>query len=93
MKKLVTAFKFMAVLSVLALSSCSDENNEISKQETVQAKVTTADLQKKPLPFTDRSRYSTGPIGRITKSLEKYLKSDLQIAGVSNRTDFHTKRN
>ncbi|UHO36777.1 hypothetical protein H5J24_13190 [Chryseobacterium capnotolerans] len=83
MKKLVTAFKFLAVFSVLTLNSCSDENNEITKQETVQAKITTTDLQKET---TSISQAVPGPVqaqlDESQKSLEKYLKSDLQIAGV-----------
>lgn len=83
MKKLITAFKFMAVLSVLALSSCSDENNEISKQETVQAKITTADLQKETTPLSQAVPGTVqAQLDESQKSLEKYLKSDLQIAGV-----------
>jgi hypothetical protein len=83
MKKLVTAFKFVAVLSVLTLSSCSDESSEITKQETVQTKITTADLQKETtsipsiVPGTVQAQLDASQ-----KSLEKYLKNDLQIAGV-----------
>jgi hypothetical protein len=51
MKKLATTFKVFAVISVLALNSCRDENNEITQQETAQTKVTTADLKKKRLLF------------------------------------------
>lgn len=83
MKKLVTAFKFMAVLSVLTLNSCSDENSEMTKQETVQTKITTSDLQKET---TSISQTVPGTVqiqlDESQKSLEKYLKSDLQIAGV-----------
>ncbi|WP_250253092.1 hypothetical protein [Chryseobacterium sp. Marseille-Q3244] len=83
MKKLVTAFKFMAVLTVLTLSSCSDENNEITKQEAVQAKITTADLQKETtaISLTVPGTVQT-QLDESQKNLEKYLKSDLQIAGV-----------
>lgn len=83
MKKLVTAFKFVAILSVLTLSSCSDESSEITKQETVQTKITTADLQKETtsipsiVPGTVQAQLDASQ-----KSLEKYLKNDLQIAGV-----------
>lgn len=83
MKKLITAFKLLAVLSVLTLNSCSDENNEITQQETTQIKVTTADLQKETssisqiIPGTVQAQ-----LDESQKSLEKYLKSDLQIAGV-----------
>lgn len=83
MKKLTTGFKILAVLSVLALNSCRDESNEISQQETVQAKITTADLKKE---ITTTSQVVPGIIqsqlDESQKSLEKYLKSDLQIAGV-----------
>ena len=83
MKKLVTAFKFMAVLTVLTLSSCSDENNEITKQEAAQAKITTADLQKETtaISLTVPGTVQT-QLDESQKNLEKYLKSDLQIAGV-----------
>ncbi|WP_228463791.1 hypothetical protein [Chryseobacterium bernardetii] len=83
MKKLVTAFKFLAVLSVLTLSSCSDENNEISKQETVQSKITTADLQKETTSISSAVPDTVQiQLDESQKSLEKYLKNDLQIAGV-----------
>ncbi|MDN3693857.1 hypothetical protein QWZ06_16965 [Chryseobacterium tructae] len=84
MKKLITAFKCMAVLSVLALSSCSDENNEISKQETTQTKITTADLKKETTPISSVvPEIVQSQLNESQKSLEKYLKSDLQIAGVN----------
>ncbi|OCA77632.1 hypothetical protein BBH99_11605 [Chryseobacterium contaminans] len=83
MKKLVTAFKLMAVLSVLTLSSCSDDSNEITKQETVQAKITTADLQKETVSISQTVPGTVQiQLDESQKSLEKYLKSDLQIAGV-----------
>ncbi|MGE8553113.1 MAG: hypothetical protein ACN6OB_04125 [Chryseobacterium jejuense] len=83
MKKLVTAFKLMAVLSVLSLSSCSDENNEISKQETVQTKITTADLQKETTSISQAVPGTVqAQLDESQKSLEKYLKSDIQMAGV-----------
>lgn len=82
MKKLVTVFKFAAVLSVLTLSSCSDENNEITKQEAVQTKITTADLQKEITPISQAVPGTVQiQLDESQKSLEKYLKSDLQIAG------------
>ncbi|BAP30883.1 uncharacterized protein CHSO_1846 [Chryseobacterium sp. StRB126] len=83
MKKLVTVFKLMAVLSVLSLSSCSDENNEISKQETTQTKITTADLQKETTSISQAVPSTVqAQLDESQKSLEKYLKSDIQIAGV-----------
>ncbi|AZA93402.1 Uncharacterised protein [Chryseobacterium nakagawai] len=83
MKKLVTFFKLLSVLSVITLTSCSDENNEITKQETVQTKITSTDLQKET---TSLSQTIPGTVqiqlDESQKSLEKYLKSDLQIAGM-----------
>lgn len=84
MKKLVTTFKFLAVLSVLTLSSCSDENNEITKQETVQAKITTADLKKETTPILQAvPGVVQTQLNESQKSLEKYLNNDLQIASMN----------
>ncbi|MBP2616226.1 hypothetical protein [Chryseobacterium jejuense] len=83
MKKLVTVFKLMAVLSVLSLSSCSDENNEITKQETAQTKITTADLQRETTSISQAVPSTVqAQLDESQKSLEKYLKSDIQMAGV-----------
>ncbi|PWN69342.1 hypothetical protein C1631_014910 [Chryseobacterium phosphatilyticum] len=84
MKKLVTTFKVLAIFSVLVLNSCRDENNETAQQETVQAKVSTADLKKETtsaspiVPETVQTQ-----LNESQKNIEKYLKSDLQIAGVN----------
>ncbi|MCS4301963.1 hypothetical protein [Chryseobacterium sp. BIGb0232] len=84
MKKLVTSFKFIAVLSVLTFSSCSDDNNEITKQETVQAKITTADLKKETTPTSQAAPDVVQiQLSESQKNLEKYLNNDLQIAGVN----------
>lgn len=84
MKKLVTAFKLVAVLSVLTLSSCSDENNEIIKQETVQTKITTADLKKETTPTSLAIPNSVqAQLSESQKNLEKYLNNDVQIAGMN----------
>lgn len=85
MKKLVTTFKVFAVLSALALSSCSDENNEITRQETVQAKVSTEDLKKEttPLPSNIVPETVQVQLDESEKNLETHLKGDLQIAGVN----------
>ncbi|AZA98146.1 hypothetical protein EG359_00315 [Chryseobacterium joostei] len=83
MKKLITGFKILAVLSVLTLNSCRDDNNEISKQETIQAKVTTADLKKEVTSISQAvPEIVQSQLNESQKSLEKYLKSDLQFAGV-----------
>ncbi|MET3037109.1 hypothetical protein ABXT08_13445 [Chryseobacterium sp. NRRL B-14859] len=84
MKKLVSTFKLLAVLSVLTLNSCRDENNEIARQETVQAKVSMADLKKEitpssqPVPGTVQAQ-----LEESKKNLEYYLKSDVQITGIN----------
>lgn len=85
MKKLATTFKVLAVLSVLALNSCRDENNEITRQETVQAKVTIADLKKETTPLASQIVPETVKIqlDESKKNLETYLKNDLQITEVN----------
>lgn len=84
MKKLIISFKILVVLSVLTLNSCRDENNEISKQETVQAKVTAADLKKEVIPISQAvPEIVQSQLDESQRSLEKYLKSDLQIVGVN----------
>ncbi|AZA83071.1 hypothetical protein C1637_20015 [Chryseobacterium lactis] len=82
MKKLITAFKILAVFSVLALNSCRDENSEMPAQEAIQAKVSTADLQKETtaissiVPETVQTQ-----LNESQKNLEKYLKGELQLTG------------
>lgn len=84
MKKLVTAFKLMAVLSVFTLSSCHDENNEINQQEAAQVKTSTADLRKETTPILQAVPGTVQTqLDESQKSLEKYLNNDLQIAGVN----------
>nr|WP_315029889.1 hypothetical protein [uncultured Chryseobacterium sp.] len=84
MKKLVTTFKVLALFSVLLLNSCRDENNEMSQQETIQAKVSTADLQKETTSISDIIPATVQTqLNESQKNLEKYLKSDLQIAGTN----------
>lgn len=85
MKKLATTFKVFAIISVLALNSCRDENNEITQQETAQAKVTTADLKKETTPLSSQTVPETVQIqlDESKKNLEAQLKSDLQIAEVN----------
>ncbi|WP_080778775.1 hypothetical protein [Chryseobacterium phocaeense] len=84
MKKIVTTFKLFAVISVLALTACQDENTE-PVQETAVAKVSTADLKKEITPglkvVPDNVQ---AQINDSKSNLEKYLKNDLQITGVSN---------
>lgn len=85
MKKLVTTFKVFAVLSVLALNSCQNENNEMNQQEIVQAKVTVDDLKKEitSLPSQAVPEAVQIQLDESGKNLETYLKDDLQIVGVT----------
>ncbi|WP_106916192.1 hypothetical protein [Chryseobacterium aurantiacum] len=84
MKKLIISFKILAVLSVFTLSSCRDENNEISKQETIQAKMTIADLKKETTSISQAvPEIVQSQLNESQRSLEKYLKSDLQITGTN----------
>lgn len=84
MKKLVTTFKVVAVLSVLALNSCQNENNEMNQQETVQSRITVADLKKEITPLSSQIVPETvqHQLDESGKNLEAYLENDLQIAGV-----------
>ncbi|MGU3376896.1 hypothetical protein [Chryseobacterium sp. M5A1_1a] len=83
MKKLITGFKVLVVLSVLTLNSCRDENNEISQPETIQARITAADLKQETTPTSQAiPGIVQSQLDESQKSIEKYLKSDLQIAGV-----------
>ncbi|MCS3531994.1 hypothetical protein [Chryseobacterium sp. JUb7] len=84
MKKLLTTFKLLAMATVLTLGSCQNEDHEISKQEIIEEKASVTDLKKeiKPLNQVIPETVQT----QITDSktnLEKYLKSDLQITGIS----------
>ncbi|MGE8511657.1 MAG: hypothetical protein ACN6N7_03070 [Chryseobacterium culicis] len=85
MKKLVTTFKVFAVLSVLALNSCQNENNEMNQQEIVQAKVTMDELRKEitSLPSQAVPEAVQIQLDESGKNLETYLKNDLQIVGVT----------
>ncbi|WP_126650241.1 hypothetical protein [Chryseobacterium aureum] len=85
MKKLVTTFKVFAVLSVLLLHSCHNENTEMNQQETVQARVTADDLKKEitPLPSPIVPDAVQLQLNESQKNLEAYLNNDLQIAGVA----------
>ncbi|MBV8325277.1 hypothetical protein [Chryseobacterium sp.] len=84
MKKLVTTFKFIAVLSVFTLNSCQNENTEPAQQETFQAKVSTADLKKETTPIPQPVPQAVqSQLDESKKNLETYLKSDLQIAEIN----------
>lgn len=85
MKKLVTTFKVFAVLSVLALQSCRNENNEVNQQEAVQAKTTIDELKKEITPSSSQliPEAVQLQLNESTKNLETYLKNDLQIVGVA----------
>jgi len=81
----VTTFKVFAVLSVLALNSCQNENNEMNQQEIVQAKVTMDELRKEitSLPSQAVPEAVQIQLDESGKNLETYLKNDLQIVGVT----------
>lgn len=81
----MTTFKVFAVLSVLALNSCQNENNEMNQQEIVQAKVTVDDLKKEitSLPSQAVPEAVQIQLDESGKNLETYLKDDLQIVGVT----------
>ncbi|MFP8893986.1 hypothetical protein [Chryseobacterium sp. EZn1] len=85
MKKLVTTFKVFAVLSVMALYSCQNENNEMNQQEAVQAKTTIDELKKEITPSSSQliPEAVQLQLNESTKNLETYLKNDLQIVGVA----------
>lgn len=85
MKKLVTTFKVFAVLSVMVLQSCRNENNEVNQQETIQAKVTVDDLKKEITPASSQMvpEAVQRQLNESGKNLETYLKNDLQITGVT----------
>ncbi|KMQ64217.1 hypothetical protein ACM39_16970 [Chryseobacterium sp. FH2] len=84
MKKLLNTCKIFAVLSVLMLNSCRNEDSEIQSQETVYQKVTVADLKNEiilsgqALPEIVQSQINTSKI-----NLEKHLKNELQITGIT----------
>lgn len=85
MKKLVTTFKVFAVLSVMVLHSCQNENNEMTQQGTIQAKVTVDDLKKEITPSSSQvvPEAVQFQLNESGKNLEAYLKNDLQIVGVT----------
>ncbi len=84
MKKLLTTFKVLAVFSVLLLNSCRDENNETAQQESVQAKVSTADLKKETTPVSAVIPETVqAQLNESQKNIEKYLKNDLQVTAIS----------
>ncbi|AZB16344.1 hypothetical protein EG352_00355 [Chryseobacterium indologenes] len=84
MKKLLTTFKVLAVFSVLLLNSCRDENNETAQQESVQAKVSTADLKKETTPVSAVIPETVqAQLNESHKNIEKYLKNDLQVTAIN----------
>ncbi len=81
----MTTFKVFAVLSVMALYSCQNENNEMNQQEAVQAKTTIDELKKEITPSSSQliPEAVQLQLNESTKNLETYLKNDLQIVGVA----------
>lgn len=84
MKKLVTLFKLLTVVSVVMLNSCQNENNEVM-QETTDQKVSIADLKKEIVPASAQILPENVQIqlDESKKNLEKYVKDGLQITGVT----------
>ncbi|WP_370898221.1 hypothetical protein [Chryseobacterium gossypii] len=83
MRKLVTAFKLFAVLSVLALNSCQDENIEIP-QDQVSKTVSVSDLKKEITPgLQELPKVVQTQLEDSKVNLGKYLRNDLQITGVT----------
>ncbi|UOU97877.1 hypothetical protein MUU74_15440 [Chryseobacterium daecheongense] len=93
MKKLVTLFKSLTVVSVLMLNSCQNENNEVM-QETTAQKVSVADLKKEIAPASTQALPENVQIqiDESKKNLEKYVKDGLQITGVTALGTLSTKR-
>ena len=92
MKKLFTPFKIFAILSVMALTGCQNENSE-AVQENPAVKVTAADLKKEmspgslSIPENVRSQLNDSE-----KNLEKFLNNDLQITGTTVLGKLSTQR-
>lgn len=83
MKKLATTFKLFAVISVLLLTACLDDNSDMT-QETPVNKVSAADLKKEITPGLKTVPENVQiQINDSKQNLEKYLKNDLQITGVT----------
>ncbi|MCW3162810.1 hypothetical protein [Chryseobacterium oryctis] len=84
MKKLLTTFKVFAILSAFTLTSCQNEDREIQTQENVVQKLTINDLKKEIAPTNQTfPEIVQAQISDSKINLEKHLKTDLQITGVS----------
>lgn len=83
MKKLVTTFKLFALAMVLSLTSCQNETTEVLQDNTAK-KEFVSDLKKE---LSSSSQTLPGSVqvqlDESKKNLEQYLKSDLQITGIS----------
>ncbi|KFF26420.1 hypothetical protein [Chryseobacterium vrystaatense] len=83
MKKLANTFKLFAVISVLMLTACQDDNSDMT-QETPVNKVSAADLKKEITPGLKTVPENVQiQINDSKQNLEKYLKNDLQITGIT----------
>ncbi len=68
----------------MLLNSCRDENNETAQQESVQAKVSTADLKKETTPGSAVIPETVqAQLNESHKNIEKYLKNDLQVTAIN----------
>lgn len=83
MKKLLTTCKVFAVLAVLTLTSCQDENNQVL-QENPSEKVSLSDLKREITPSSQVIPEAVQiQLDESKKNIEKYLKGDLQIEGIA----------
>ncbi|ASK28647.1 hypothetical protein CEY12_00330 [Chryseobacterium sp. T16E-39] len=83
MKKLTTFFKLFALAMVLSLTSCQNETTEVLQENTAK-KESLSDLKKELSP-SSQTLASTVQVQLedSKKNLEQYLKTDLQITGIT----------
>lgn len=83
MKKLLTSLRIFAVVSLIALAGCQNENTDAA-QENPTVKVTAADLKKEMSPGALAIPENVQiQLNDSRKNLEKYLNNDLQITGTA----------
>ncbi|ANF49212.1 hypothetical protein A0O34_00965 [Chryseobacterium glaciei] len=83
MKKLLTTCKIFAILAVLTLTGCQDENNQVL-QENPSEKVSLSDLKREITPSSQVIPKAVQiQLDESKKNIEKYLKNDLKIEGIA----------
>ncbi len=84
MKKWLTPGKVFAFAMALLLTSCQNEDSEIQNQENTAQKVSITDLKKETTASNSAlPEIVQTQINDSKANLEKYLKNDLQITGIS----------